>query len=265
MQQHVLLALTDAQGPQFKNCITDYIKFFKNSQSAFKGEKRTYVAKDGTVDEPNERKYTKVATTVSEKLKWLEDNHSAYISNLLNQEATNAGSQTRVPLEVNGIDFGELSVLELLRLKNLLESNDLKNMYAEIPVRSDSEIWNLADTTENPEYSGRNIFASPKNAGEKKTTEKITVVLPNPDIDKVAMNPAYKPVTGEITTVKPLGDYTYQKFSGEYDHTKRANILLRIAQLHTAVCAAIKECNTCNVVQSTLTGERLFQFLHQGV
>lgn len=108
---------TDHLGIQFKATIRDYLQFFKGSQGAFKGEKETYTAKDGTIDQPGKRANKSVITTVTEKLKWFKETQAEYIDALFAQEATNATGTAKTELKVGEISFGILSSLELLRLK----------------------------------------------------------------------------------------------------------------------------------------------------
>lgn len=62
---NVLLAKTDHLASVFKKGLEDYVKFFKTSQGAFKGEKKTYEPKPGTIDLVNERSNKLVVTTLT--------------------------------------------------------------------------------------------------------------------------------------------------------------------------------------------------------
>ena len=122
---NILLAKTDHLANSYKSSIKDYIQFFKDKQSAFKGEKKTYEAKPGTIDIPSERGNKMVVTTVSEKLDWLKETNTEFINSLFSQEATNAAGVAKASLTVDGVEFGEFSSLELLRLKSILEMENL--------------------------------------------------------------------------------------------------------------------------------------------
>lgn len=80
---NVLLAKTDHLAGAFKKGLEEYVKFFKTSQGAFKGERKTYEPRANTVDLPNERTNKLVVTTVDEKLKYLADNSAEYLALLL--------------------------------------------------------------------------------------------------------------------------------------------------------------------------------------
>ena len=258
---HVVLAKTEYLGTIFKAQIQDYIKFFQKSQGAFKGLIKTYAPKPETIDNPNERANNMIVTTVNEKLDYLKETTSEYINLLFSQEKTNASGTAKAKLVVDGNDFGELSTLELLRLKSLLENSNFKEMYENIPVRSDSERW---FKSKNENYLGREgVYESELSTGVIKTTVKSTYILEDPNI-KHLDSKAYSPKTAEKTDIMELGDYTIQKFSGEYTHVERAHILQRRSKLLAAVIEALKVANDVELIQSDMTSDKLFNYLHTG-
>lgn len=255
---NVLLALTDHLAGSFKKGLEEYIKFFKSHQGAFKGERKTYVPKPGTIDVPSNRGNTIVVTTVKEKLDYLMKSSKEYIDALFSQEKTNASGVCNAELIVDGQSFGLLTSLELLRLKSLLETGAFKEMYESIPTRSDSESWSKSSDSE---YVNRNIFEGPLSSGVQKSTLKESYILPDPNIGKTD-SANYTPQIAVKDTVFELGDYTYQKFSGEMSHVERAGILERRHKLLTAVIAALKVANEANSIPSELTAEKIFNYLH---
>lgn len=260
LKLNVLLAKTDHLATVFKKMIEDYLRYFKASQGAFKGEKKTYSPKPGTQDIPSERGNKLVVTTVDEKLKWFEENSKDYIDALFSQEKTNASGAAKAQLVVDGVTFGEFTSMELLRLKSMLESGILKEMYENLPVRNDDEIWNQ---TKNDMYRNRNIYESDELSGTRKSIMKEHYILQDPNIGSMK-DAKYTPQVGVKDTVIELGDYTYQKFSGEASHLERANILARRSRLLTAVIEALKIANEVDAVESQMTAEKLFNYLHRG-
>lgn len=256
---NVLLAMTDHLASVYKKGLEDYLKFFKTSQGSFKGEKKTYEPKTGAIDIPSERLNKLVVTTVDEKLTWLQDNSKEYINALFSQEKTNASGTVNAKLTVEGIDFGIFSTLELLRLKTILEHGTFKEMYENIPVRNDDELWTKSS---NEMYGTRNIYESNLRTGVNKSVLKEHYILPDPNIDKIKGD--YKPQVSQKDTVMELGDFTYQKFSGEASHLERAMILARRSKLLTAVIAALKQANEAEVIPSEMTADKLFNYLHKG-
>jgi len=257
MKLNVLLAKTDHLANTYKSAVKDFISYFKSSQGAFKGEKKTYEPKVGTIDIPSERGNKLVVTTVGEKLKWFTETQAEYIDALFAQEATNASGKVRTNLIIDGVNFGEYSSLELLRLKSLLENGEFEHMYASIPVRNDDEQW-VPST--NPMYVGREIFESNLQSGTKKSTMKESYIMSDPNVSKDS--PAYKPTVATKDTIIELGDYTFQKFSGEFSHRERAEILRRRSKMLNAVIEALKTANDAEAIESEMTAKKLFNYLH---
>ncbi len=255
---NTLLAITDSLAGSFKKSFEDYVKFFKNSQGAFKGEKKTYEPSPGTIDIPSNRKNVLVVTTVEEKLNYLKNISKDYIDALFSQEKTNASGKAKATLMVDGINFGEFTSLELLRLKSILESGTLKDMYENVPVRNDDELW---IKTLNDLYTGRKIFESELQRGITKSTTKESYILLDPN--KVEGS-KYVPQVASKDTVIDLGTYTHQRFSGETSHVERAAILTRRTKLLTAVIAALKISNDIEAETSDMTSDKLFNYLHTG-
>ncbi|MDJ1467375.1 hypothetical protein QNI19_18245 [Cytophagaceae bacterium DM2B3-1] len=258
---NVLLAKTDHLQSIFRKLIEDYVKFFKTKQGEFRGERKTYQALPDTVDLPNERKNELVVTTVTEKLDWLVDNSKEYLDALFSQELTNAYGIAKATLVVEGQEWGEFTSLELLRLKSFLENGTLKELYENIPVRNDDEIWE--NTTEEM-YIGRDIFESALLKGDRMTTVKETYILEDPNLSKNLDLKNYTPVTATRDKPTRLGEFTFQKFSGEWSHRQRAELLRRRSVLLTAVIEALKVCNEVEVQKSQLTADKIFSYLHKG-
>lgn len=259
-----LLAKTDALGPSFKAGIASYTTFFKDKQGAFRGERRTYTANDGTVDVPGKRKNDLVVTTVAEKLEYLVDTSKDYINSLFSQERTNASGLAQATLTVDGVEFGTYTSLELLRLKNILEGMGLESMYANIPVRSDAEEWTKSTF---PAYADREIQEQQKQELTNKTTEKEPYIVVDPNVQAAIASGktiSYQPQMATKDTVKVLGEETFQRFSGEWSQKERADVLRRRTKLVVAVVEALKVANDATSVNSDMTSDKLFGYLHHG-
>jgi hypothetical protein len=261
MKLNVLLAKTEHSANSYKTMNADYITFFAKDKDHFRGIRKTYTPKPDTPDYPNERGTVLVQTTVEEKLDWFKETAKDYIDNLFAVEATNASNLARVELVVDNINFGRFSTLELLRLKSLLESSDLERMYSTLPVRSDAEIWQLST---DPLYRGRQVYQKDQVTGENKTTLKESYILPDPNLQHLSDTKLYVPQIASKDTVVILGNYTIDFFSGETTHRHRAEILRRRSKLRMAVIEKLKEANEVDAVQSDMTAEKLFNYLHKG-
>lgn len=258
---NVLLAKTDHLGASFREAIKGYIHYFDKSQTAFKGEKKTYIPKEGMIDEPGKRDVRLVVTTVDKKLQWLEDNSKEYVDALFSLEKTNASGVGKASLIVEGKSWGEYTSMELLRLKSFLENGDLKKMYETIPVRTEHEIWSPADE-EN--FKGPGVFQTQRVESVAKTTVKQPYILQDPNLDKID-GAKYMPQTVARDQVIELADTTYQKFSGEWNHIQRASLLRRHHVLLTAVVEALKKSNDVAAIESEMTSKKIFDYLHRGV
>lgn len=261
MKTNVLLALVDQKNSMFKALINDYVAYFKSKQAQFKGFKKTYENKPDTIDEPTMRGVQKVVTTVDEKLDWFANHAVDYLDKKLSVEATNASGNATAELELNGKVLGKLSSQELLSLKSFLENKELFAMWANIPVRSDSEEW---AKTDDEMYAGREIYEKPKMSGVKKSITKEQYILDDPNIGKIKDASSYRPQIATRDTPLELGDWTAQEFSGEWTHRKKAELLSRREQLHTAVITALKKANEVEAVPSQVSGDKIFNFLHKG-
>lgn len=261
MKTNVLLALLEQGNSVFKALISDYIGFFKRDQGSFRGVRKTYAARPDTMDEPSMRGAVSVVTTVEEKLQWFKDNASDYLNQKLSMEATNASGNARADLIIDGTTIANLSSQELLSLKNLLENKEVMQMYSNIPVRSDAEIWSK---TTSEEYVGRDVYEQPLMNGIKKSITKEQYILEDPNLSKMKNTDSYKPVIAVRETPLELGDWTSQLFSGEWTHTKRANLLKRKNILYLAVIEALKKANEVEAVPSTIRAESIFNYLQNG-
>lgn len=258
---NVLLALTDQLRYVYKNMVKDYTVFFNKSQGAFKGEKRTYTAKEGTIDDPSKRGIMLVQTTVTEKFNYFIENSKEFIDALFSQEKTNAMGLATANLIVEGKDWGTFTSLELLRLKSLLESDDLgkiEGMLMTIPVRSDAEVWK---ESKDDDYTEREVFETELFTGVAKTTQKTPIVLKDPNLNPDKLPANYQSAVVSQDTILELGDYTKQNFSGEWSQRQKALTLQRRTILLTAITKALKEANECDVSKSDLTADRIFGYL----
>jgi hypothetical protein len=255
---NVTLGMSEHLAAPFKAMIKDFTEFHSKKQGAFKGEKKTYTPAEGTADEPSKRGVVRIQTTVPERLEWLTEKSTDYIDTLFSVEKTNASGKAIANLIVDGENLGEYSTLELLRLKNILE--EIRPVYETIPVYSDAEIW--VDNTDALYQNRQGVMMSPISSGEVKTTEKTQYILEDPNVQHLKDTSKYVAQVSSKDTVRKLGDYTFQKFTGEWSHRERAEVLDRRSRLYNAVVEAIKIANEVEVVKSGMTAHKLFGYLH---
>jgi hypothetical protein len=254
---NIALAKTDHLAAPYKAMIQDYTIFFKGKQSAFKGERKTYEAKPDTTDEPTKRGITYIQTTVKEKLGWFSEHAKEYLDQLFIVEKTNSSGVAITELVVDGVSFGMMSTLELLRLKNVLD--ELRPVYENIPVRSDAEQWDLTD---DGAFKKDGVYESPLVESVNRTTEKTQYILEDPNVDKLKDTSKYQPIVATKDRTLELGTATHQRFTGEWSQRERAEALARRSKLYSAVVTAIKLANEAETVQSEFSAEKLFGYLN---
>lgn len=254
----LVLALTQDAASRYAALVKDYQKFFDKSQGAFLGFKNTYQQNDVMIDDPTKRGYVKVVTTVPEKLDYFMKSVESYIQNVLTKERTNGMAVAKADLVVNGTSWGEFTSNELLCLKSILEKGELMQMIQSIPVRTETDIWE-PNTAE--EYQNRAIVQKPLVEQINKTTVKEQQILVDPNIDKLKAGSDYKPQITSRDTVVELGKQTRQEFSGQWTHLQRATALDKLIELRNAVTIALEKANDVDVIESTLTAEKLFGYI----
>lgn len=261
MKMNTLLAVVEHSAAVVSSAVREYAAFFKNKQAMFLGQKKTYSPREGYPDDPSKVGTTIVTTTVDEKFDWLLPKLKEHYHNLFSIEATNSAGAPTIELKVGNKSFGKLTALELMRLKNILTSADLTTMYSLIPVRSDAEVWKKS---ENADYEGREVYETEMLSGVAKTTESHEEILQDPNLDPTHLPANYRPaITTKKKTVE-IGDYTMQKFSGEWNQRQRAELLRRKSELLSAVIEALKNINDTEVKETNLDVNALFDYIHKG-
>jgi hypothetical protein len=262
MKMNALLAKDEHAKSPAKAMIKDYGLFFKTKQGAFRGEKNTYSAVNGYDERPERNTQTTVQTTVKEKLTWFEERFIPYLKDSFSIDATNAGEDAyRVELVVDGVSFGKLTALDLMKLRNLLQSPDLNHMYENIPVRSDAKIY---EECTDSQYDGREIFQTPILKSDERTTEKEEVILKDPNLGGDFKPNNYTPKTTIKSKTVKVAETTHQEFTGEWTQRKRAELLRRRSNLLNAVIVALKEVNDIEAKKPNLDVDALMSYIHYG-
>jgi len=254
----LILALTQDGASRYLATLKDYAKFFSNQQGSFLGMKNTYQSLDETMDEPSKRGYTKVVTTVPEKLEYFIAHNDEYIKNVLSKERTNGMCASIGELIVGEESWGTFTSNELLAIKSIIEKPEFVNMIQNIPVRTETDIWEPSNLEE---YAGRAIFQKPLVTQTNKTTVKEQYILQDPNLDKLKPGADYKPQIASKDKVLELGVQTRQEFSGQWTHVQRAKALEKVIELKKAVTIALEQANNVDAHPSILDGKKLFGFI----
>ena len=100
--------------------------------------------------------------------------------------------------------------------------------------------------------------------GVTRTTETEEVILKDPNIDPEHLPSNYRAqVTVKKKTIE-TGDYTTQKFSGEWTQTQKAELLARKSRLLNAVIVALKEVNEQECAKTNLDSDTLLSYIFKG-
>lgn len=268
MKMNTLLGVVDHAQTVAAKEISDYTTLFKSKQGQFIGELKTYEPHEGFSDKPSEHSDKKVATTVSEQFNYMlndKDAHTGalpkYLKLLFQIEATNSVGAKRVPLVVDGVLLGNLTAVELMRLKNILTMASLDEMFKNIPVRSDSKRWTKSETID---YASREVYETDVIRSVDRTTVKTQEILKDPNIDPKCLPANYRAAIVERAQIVEMADQTRQEFSGEWTQTQRAFLLSRKSLILDAVIAALKEVNDTESVEANLDIDKMLSYLFFG-
>ena len=259
MKLNQLLALTEQGNTRLREGIKALLGYFKSNQGDFSGERRTYTPKEGFEDDPTKRGFRRVVTTVDEKFDYFIKNYMKYYQNQLDQEKTNALGSATANLTIGEFVWENLTSLELLRLKNIFFSPELRQMIERIPTRSDAEEWRREDGDNN-----RNIYQTPISEFVERTTLKSTKVLVDPNIERAisaGKDINYTPQTTTTSEIVVKGEGTFTKFSGHWTQEKRALSLKMLDEIKDAITDALQRANDTEVQKSECQVSALFEIL----
>jgi hypothetical protein len=259
VKMNTLLAQVEHSAQCFKQNVSQYMNLFKKNQGMFQGLQKTYTPRDGQPDDPTKQGTTRVAATVTEEFDWMKSQTlRPYLEQLFAVESTNSKGANTVELKVGNVSFGNLTALELMRMKSILTDANFLEMLRTIPVRSDASIWKRST---NEEYTSREVYESPLQTGVVKTTVNEDIVLKDPNLDPQHLPANYQSKITQKRTLVELGDYTMQTFSGEWTQHQKAQLLDRISKLTEAVIAALKDVNDCESEDSNLNVDTFIDYV----
>lgn len=251
-KQSVLLGLREKQEKTYSAMLDDYLQKVTKKQGIFQGFNKTFEPIEGFADQPEKRAFQKVQSTVKEQIDWFKEHTEDYFSTVLDIEKTNSGG-IKGKLVVDGDEWGEFSVLELLRLKSIMDGK-LRVILNELPLRDEKIVWK---PTTNDLYGNRAVWEAEKISGLTKTTLKRTEIVNDPHIKDAPNRP---PIVAQIDTQANTGSYTEQKFSGEITALERALLLVKYDKVYTGIIEALEEANNAEAQESEL-GTRFLNFM----
>lgn len=254
MKLNVLLAKTDQLAAIIKANISDTIDKFKNKQTLYRGEKKSYKERFPEYADPSQEMDKGVSSTVNETLAYLFKLADNFLSAKLDQEATNCSGLAKAELIINNESYGEFTTGELMALKGFFEQQILKDMLGNMPTMSLSERWSKSQS---PEYMSRSIFESPA----QKWIAKVTDVYQVAHFDPQGKQPAV--IVNEKKTIE-VADVERQLFTGEISHVEKAYMIARLSEIVMAIKEALERANGAEVLKSQINMKKLFQYLETG-
>lgn len=258
---NTLLAKLDQVSSSVNAMVRDYAAFFKKNQGSFRGERNTYDAVNGYDGRPERNTTSRITTTVSEKFELFNERFIPYLKDIFKVEATNSGDAYRVELVVEGVSFGHLSAIELMRLRNVLTNKELTSMYENIPVYSDTKVY---EPCTDQMYAGRDVLQTSILKSDERTTEKEEIILKDPNLDPAHLPANYRAqVTVKSKTIK-IAETTHQEFTGEWSQRRRAELLRRKSEVLNAIAVALKEVNEVEAKESNLDVDALIDYIENG-
>lgn len=100
LKMNTLLAKVEHSTASISRLFADYAKFFKDKQGMFRGYKKTFVPRDGYVEDASKMGTVIVTTTVDEKLDWFNEQFKNWLKEVFSVEATNSAGAKSVELVV---------------------------------------------------------------------------------------------------------------------------------------------------------------------
>lgn len=258
LKMNVLLAQTDTAQAEYNRSLQSQSKRFKNETNLFEGVRKTYTPKGDNPVKENMQGFSRVVFTVDEALRPFIETMKKFWKLQFAEEATNSKGAAKVELKVNGHSFGMLTAYDLMRLKNFLQSKELRTMLDLIPTRTDTKVWEKSTDEDNKD---RSIYEQPISKSVDKTTEKEEVILRDPNLDPAHIPSGYTPRTTIKSKVVELGDSTIQYFSGEWSTEQKNRLIVRLNQLLAAVITALKEVNDVETEVPNLDVDSTVNFL----
>lgn len=257
MKLGALLASTQMSREQLSNAIDNYSKYFSKSQSDFRGERKTYQTIGDNPMPAGAAGFTNIVTTAEEKWEYFSKLMAEHGEKILSVESTNALSGKKVPIVIDGEDFGELTSPEILRWMGML-SHKLIEMTQTVPVRADNEGWYLS---KDEAFKGRKVYELAMMNHTVTTQFKEDYHPVNPNVEHLKPGVQYNPTPSQRITQVKVGESTFQRFSGESSHHERVEMKNKILRSLEVFAIALEEANNVEVIPTGLKVQKFCNFI----
>ena len=191
-----------------------------------------------------------MVTTVPAKLKYIVDPIAKYYDAYYAKESTNQIAKADVEVKGTTI-FKDVPATVLLGMETKLR--ELRKVYESIPTLAPGQFWEKDVNKEAGVYRARDAEV---RFVTKKTIRPIQL---SPATDK---HPAQ---IDKISEDVPVAKKSITTWSSMMSSADKSKILERIDTLIRAVKAARQRANGTDVVSGPSFGEKVFDFIHQGI
>lgn len=244
---HEILAVEPERERTAKKIIDEATKTFSDKPNMFIGAHKTWqMFEDAAQHQAPADEHQALATTVPDKLDWVQKNVSRYFDTNLQKECAN--QKAKADLIVNGVTIAtDLPATFLLGMETKL--NRLRPVYEAIPVLPPSMDWE--DAPELGEHVRKAVHPEEKFKSAKTFQHKVLY-------DATPEHPAQIERWEETVNV---GKSVRETWSGMLTTHEKAMLLSRLETLQQAVKSARQRANSVEVVDRKVARD-LFSFIH---
>ena len=247
-QLHEVLAVENDLKNAAKKIIEETTKVFKEKPNLFIGvERRLKMNEESRVNEEEAQfQYTKLETTVNEKLKYTCASIVKAINATMQKECTNQNAKADIIVDGNTL-IKNVPATMLLSLEKELQS--IRNLYNQIPTLQISLDW------EKDVNSGNDIYKLSKPEVTNRTEKKLKhqIIVPG-----TKEHPAQ---VEKWTVDEVIGKYTKTIKCGMLTSARKSILIGRIDKLIRAVKKARTRANQEEVKKVTI-GKELLGFIN---
>lgn len=247
-QLHELLAVEGDRRNKAQLLMQEAGKTFSARQDHFDGLKKIYTPDDEDGEKiPPETKL--VATTVAQKLHYVQENIADALDAQLSKEETNASGQAAATLTVDGVELGNFSATSLLGMEAFFTK--YRDMLRSIPTLDPTRTW-----SRDKQKSEDTYFSDPEVT--YRTVKELDRFIKAEATDK-------HPAQVEIVNLnKQVGHYDTTYESGRLTVTEKADMLNRVDRLLIAIKEARAVANQAEV-KNVKAAKKVFDFLNKGI
>jgi len=247
-QLHQLLAVEQDRRTKANIILTEAMTTFSKKADHFDGIIKTYTPfkEEGTKIPPETKE---IVTTVSDKLKYIQNDTIKSIDAQLSKEETNASGVAIADLKVGDTDLGKFSATSLLALESQL--TNLRNVYKTIPTLDPSRAWR-ADKA-----SGNGIYITDPEV--KFRTEK--------EHEPITLAKATDKHAAQVQLVsidRQVGKYETVYKSGKITPAEKSTLLGRIDDLIDTVKRARAKANQAEV-KNVKVAKKILDFINKDI